>query len=401
MVDFIYLTQNSVHTESSIASMSQALRDFHEHKQAIINAEARRGKSGAKDDFFIPKLELMQSFARTVFSVGSLLQWTADVSECLLITHCKHPFERTSRQRDFVLQVARILDQEENIRLFDLYMLLSASMPSQDPLINAVSVEDDELASTETDPALAWISHANPAAQLHLQAPRPVRNHFLKGILSDDTRIAFNVIVKPERKRLDASQLQLLYAIPDFSEALHLYMIHNGYAHPDILGRQLLFDTWTKFQIQLYSTFHTCRIMSSQQIQAEPPSNDFPRGNCDTVLLNDDNNNDSHVAQVRAVFRPTVARGSRIDVPGYLSQVLLYVQHFDFVVPGPKPSTGIRGSIIPLTDVTHAVELIPVYEGALHKDVNSRNSMEVFDDYFLNNFTDKELYHSLSVIIDA
>lgn len=99
--------------------------------------------------------------------------------------------------------------------------------------------------------------------------------------------------------------------------------------------------------------------------------------------------------------------------------MLVYIQHFDFIVPGPEPSTGmwmvrrsytrlssqsdrvIRcGSIIALTDVTHAVEIIPVYQGPLGKDVNSGNSLEVFDDYFLNNFADKELYHSLSVISD-
>ncbi|KAG2115030.1 hypothetical protein DEU56DRAFT_874260 [Suillus clintonianus] len=103
MIDFIYLAQNPLHTESSIASMTQALQDFHDNKQAILDSEARQGKSGAKDNFFIPKLELMQNFAR----------WTADISERLLITHCKYPFERTSRQRDFVLQIARILDRED------------------------------------------------------------------------------------------------------------------------------------------------------------------------------------------------------------------------------------------------------------------------------------------------
>lgn len=106
-----------------------------------------------------------------------------------------------------------------------------------------------------------------------------------------------------------------------------------------------------------------------------------------------------------------------MQVPERLSQVLVYVQHFDFVAPGPEPSTGMwmvrrsyaryppqservirRGTIIPLTDITHAVEIIPVYRGPLGRDVNSGNSQEVFDDYFLNNFADKELYHSLSVM---
>ncbi|KAG1888869.1 uncharacterized protein F5891DRAFT_1131976 [Suillus fuscotomentosus] len=375
------------------------------------------GKGGAKDDFFIPKLELMQSFTRAIFHVGSLMQWTADVSEHLLITHCKHPFERTSRQQDFVSQIARILDREEAIRLFDLYTLLSSSssMPGQDPLINAVIMEDEEIASTEMDPTLAWVSNANQAAQLHLQAPHPVRNHFLKGILSDNACIAFNVTVKADCSRLSVSQLQSSYNLPDFAHTLHLYATRNGCT----LSDHLSFNMWSKFRIQLYSTFHTCRIMPSQQIHAEPPSANFPRGNCNAVLFNQTGDGGSYVAQVRAIFQPTVPRGSCVQLPERLSQVLVYIQHFDFIVPGPEPSTGmwmvrwsytrlssqsdrvIRcGSIIALTDITHAVEIIPVYQGPLGKDVNSGNSLEVFDDYFLNNFADKELYHSLSVISD-
>ncbi|KAG2029520.1 hypothetical protein BDR03DRAFT_880521 [Suillus americanus] len=415
MIDFISLAQNPLHTESSIASMAQALQDFHLNKQAILDAEARQGKGGAKDDFFIPKLELMQSFTCAVFNVGSFLQWTADISEHLLITHCKHLFERTSHQRDFILQIARILNREETIRLFDLYTLLysSTSMPGQDPLINAVIMEDNEVASTETDPTLAWVSNVNPAAQLCVQGPRPVCNHFLKGILSDNARIAFNVTVKADRNRLDVSQLQSSYNLPDFAHALHLYATRSGCTLPG----QLSFDIWLKFRIQLHSMFHPCRVMPSQQIHAEPPSSTFPRGNCD-AMLSTQRVNGSYVAQVRAIFQLTLPRGSHVQVPGCLSQVLLYIQHFDFVVPGPEPSTGMwkvrqsynqypsqegvirRGSIIPLTDITHAVEIIPVYQGPLGKEVNSGNSLEVFDDYFLNNFTDKELYHSVSVISD-
>ncbi|KAG1852290.1 hypothetical protein DFJ58DRAFT_716614 [Suillus subalutaceus] len=386
MIDFIYLAQNPLHTQSSI------------------------GKSGAKDDFFIPKLELMQSFTRAISHVGSLMQWTADVLERLLITHCKHPFEHTSRQRDFVLQIAHILDWEESIQLFDLYTLLSSSSstPGQDPLINAVIEEDEEIASTETDPTLAWVSNVNPATQLSLQGPCPVRNHFLKGIISDNARIAFNVTMKADRSHLDASQLQSLYNLPDFAHALHLYATCNGCTLPDHVS----FNTWLKFRIQLHSTFHTCRIMPSQQIHAEPPSSNFPRGNCDAVLFSQRVNGDKD-----AIFQPILPRGSHAQLPEHLSQVLVYIQHFDFIIPGPESSTGMwmvrrsytghpsqsetvirRGSIIPLTDITHAVEIIPVYRGPLDKDVNSRNSLEVFDDHFLNNFADKELYHLLSVI---
>ncbi|KAG2336694.1 hypothetical protein BDR05DRAFT_953157 [Suillus weaverae] len=355
--------------------------------------------------------DIQRTIVPTLWGMASpdfIRAWTADVSERLLITHCKHPFERTSRQRDFVLQITRILDREETTWQFDLYTLLSSSLstPGQDPLINAVIMEDEEIASTtETDPTFAWVSNTNPAAQLCLQAPHPVHNHFLKGIVSGNAWIAFNVTMKADRNRLGVSQLQSLYDIADLSYALHHYATRNGCTLPG----QVLFNTWVKFRLQLHSTFHTCRIMPSQQIHADPPSTNFPRGNCNTVLYNrtvDGGSDESHVAQVRIIFQPTLPRGSHAQVPECLSQVLVYVQHFDFVAPGPEPSMGMwmsdrvirRGTIIPLTDITHAVEIIPVYQGPLGRDVNSGNLQEVFDDYFLNNFADKELYHSLSVM---
>jgi hypothetical protein len=54
------------------------------------------------------------------------------------------------------------------------------------------------------------------------------------------------------------------------------------------------------------------------------------------------------------------------------------------------------GAVIPLTDVTHAVELIPVYgEGTTNRRVGAGTSMEVYERFYLNNFSDKEVYHTL------
>ncbi|KAG2362499.1 hypothetical protein BDR07DRAFT_1284465 [Suillus spraguei] len=112
LVDFIYLAQNPVHSPDSLKAMTQALSNFHSFKDAIVDAEARRGKNGPKEDFFIPKLKLLQSFCRMVERLGSLMQFSADVTERLLITHCKDLFNRTSRQsKDFALQCVQILNR--------------------------------------------------------------------------------------------------------------------------------------------------------------------------------------------------------------------------------------------------------------------------------------------------
>ena len=106
LVDFIYQAQSPMYTDASIEAMESLLREFHDHKDAIIEAGARKTKAaGAKTDFYIPKLELFQSFATAVRNSGALIYHTADVSERLLMTHCKHPFERTSKNKDFAEQI--------------------------------------------------------------------------------------------------------------------------------------------------------------------------------------------------------------------------------------------------------------------------------------------------------
>jgi hypothetical protein len=120
----------------------------------------------------------------------------------------------------------------------------------------------------------------------------------------------------------------------------------------------------------------------------------------------------SLVAQVRAVFQPVAPR--HVTLPHYLAdQPLLFVQYYEIVEnPGNQPAismymvarryregpTGQRmrlGAVIPLTDVTHAVELIPVYGQGANRTASAATSMEVYERFYLNNFSDKEVYHSL------
>ena len=96
MFKFIYQAQDPVYTDSSIAVMEQALANFHSRKQYVIDLGERRGMKGPIKHFNIPKLELMSSFACQTKANGVLIQYTADMSEHLLITHCKITFQCTS-----------------------------------------------------------------------------------------------------------------------------------------------------------------------------------------------------------------------------------------------------------------------------------------------------------------
>ncbi|KAG2044581.1 hypothetical protein BDR03DRAFT_930573 [Suillus americanus] len=345
LMDFFYLAQNLVYLPQSLELMVQALSDFHSFKDTIIQAEARRGKNGSKKDFFIPKLELLQSFDGTIKKLGTLMQAVADHT---LKGH--FPADVPANLKDFMEQCMRILNCQESMEMFGLYTLLT-------------SHED----VTTTNPALSWSIHG----------PQPVHNHFLKGVLSGDALTAFQLNVAPDYKLLSLSDICTKYALLGFDLVLADFICCSslsGGEHSHWDPRYGRFQAWH--------------------------NDGFPLGNCDTVVID--------------AMGINGKMSSNLELPSYLSDPLLYIQFFHFISdPDDHPELAIwsvehaytqdengnchrEGAVIQVTDMTHVVELIPVYGEAVAKGMSSTTCLESYKHFFLNNFTDKESYHTFS-----
>ncbi|KAL4073273.1 hypothetical protein V8B97DRAFT_2023063 [Scleroderma yunnanense] len=246
-----------IHTYSSIAVMQQALMDFHSTKQSILNLWAQKGSSGAINHFWIPKLELMMSFWQQIKANGILMQYSTEVPEHLLIMHCKTTFQQTS------YQVIEILNCEETLCLFNLYLILHQAEHST--IENVIDSENEEKESM-------------------FRGPHPFHNHFKNpnGFISDLSNVALHVTVQPDHKTLSMVDMQALYQLPDLP-ALLSYYIQSGLTHR--WDRHGNLSTWNKFHIQLHSSFHTCFVEKSQVVWVYPPSEEHPLGYCDAVLL--------------------------------------------------------------------------------------------------------------------
>lgn len=179
--------------------------------------------------------------------------------------------------------------------------------------------------------------------------------------------------------------------------------------------------------------------MPSQAVQAEPPSDAFPSGNCDAIFLDMDQgaNNPGcklvyatyrpctdniyylvSVAQVRIVFQLAPPRRSTAKLPDFLSHPLLYVQPFRIVTtpedledtrlwklervyaPETQPKTRTR-FVIPITEVTHPAELVPVYGEKVDRSLTLTTSQEHYDHFYLNRYADKEMYNVLHESLDT
>ncbi|KAG1789209.1 uncharacterized protein HD556DRAFT_1202437, partial [Suillus plorans] len=265
------------------------------------------------------------------------------------------------------------------------------------------------------NPALSWVSRVLPDETHSVHGPRPVRNHFLKGILSGDALTAFHLTLTPDFKSLSPTGIHSIYSLIDFDHALSQFIrcfsLSTG-EHTRWDHRYGRFSAWKKFRLQLHSAFQPQLIMPSRVVQAYPPGESFPLGNCDNVLVDitgDDGQITSRVAQVRLVFQPNLPRASNLVLPSYLSCPLLYIQYYHFVAsPNDHPELAMWtversyvedqhgkhrcGGVVPLTSVTHAVELIPEYGEKADEKISSAICLESYDRFFLNNFADKESY---------
>ncbi|KAG2115294.1 uncharacterized protein F5147DRAFT_743744 [Suillus discolor] len=379
------ISQSPTFTPSSITAMTSSLAEFHRFKRAIISAEAHRGTSA------IPNL-------------GAPIQFTSETSERMLITHCKGPFTRISHQRaSFMQQIVCLLDQEDTACQFDLYALLRSKSLS---INNLIDNEFEEV--VDINPVCDWIMRVSPKEVSRFHSPHPVRNHFLKRLLSEDSRVTFHVTVSSDLADKSPNSLVRLYHLPNFPNLLHAFIerVNGSGSH----FQTCLLKVWNKFHLQLHSDLRPHLVMPSQQVQAYPPSGAYPLGNCDMVLLQTQNDDQVVVAQVRMVFGLST-RGSAL--PPELSEPLLYVQLFevisrpqdDHVVmmyrvkqwfdTGPDGTRARLRMIVPLVDVTHATELIPEYGQRVNHDVTAATSLELYDTFYLNSFSDKEWYHAL------
>ncbi|KAF8546348.1 hypothetical protein OG21DRAFT_1395475, partial [Imleria badia] len=103
LMDFRYLAQLPSFDERTLQQLELSLQMFHEHKDAILAAGARSGH------FHIPKLELLQHVVPSLWDLGAVMQWSADVTEHAHVTEVKNP-ARAGNKQDYYLQITRHLN---------------------------------------------------------------------------------------------------------------------------------------------------------------------------------------------------------------------------------------------------------------------------------------------------
>ncbi|KAM6504101.1 hypothetical protein JOM56_001044 [Amanita muscaria] len=307
LADFRYLAQAPEISDQVCIEIDEALQEFHEHKDAIIAAGARVGKGGRIiDNWYIPKLEMLQSVTSSTCDSGAPTQWSADTTERCHITEIKNPSRSTNNQ-EYEAQICRHLDRDEKCRQFN---LATAILESNIDIHSPLSVSDTSDIGDDADlgPLKGFLSEARngplsavDSAAVAIQSAtasfggvqqRHTSYFDLAAALQDGAYprsplphrtivrggTALHLVRDPPMK-LTIDEAMKEFNLPDLRGAFADFLQHGGSNPSLISGRriadanaELPFDyiqIWTKLQIQNYAYHAPHNILPPQTRDAE------------------------------------------------------------------------------------------------------------------------------------
>ncbi|KAF8814617.1 hypothetical protein BYT27DRAFT_7326430 [Phlegmacium glaucopus] len=401
LADFRYLAQSPEVSDNLCTEIDHVLREFHDHKDTIIAAGGRLGKGRVViDNWYIPKLEFMQSVTSSVCDNGAPIQWSADHTERCNITEIKVP-SRAGNNQGYEPQICRYLDRDEKCRQFDLATAICEAKIDFHSLFCSSDADDDNgnveysgLFEDPEEPNNESLSTINSTSDLftHIQpvtrlsgAVRHHANYFeLANALELNTyprsplphrtiirgRTALHLSRDPTMK-LTVDDAMNRFNLPDLRGAFADFLQHGGGGDLPLIGGRRIADAnaelpfdylqiWTKLQLQNHAYHPPYDILPPQTVNAAPSQGSWTFGHSDIVLVNTDPSQvwpssgleGHHVVQLRLIFRAVPHKRS----PSHpcTDMLLAYVQHFDFIPQSNPQRPSQKGLYVePSTGMYH------------------------------------------------
>jgi hypothetical protein len=300
-----------------LACIDRSLSIFHENKDIIMTLRARMVAKKPIENWFIPKLELLQSITSSTRNVGALIQWSADATEHAHVSEIKYPARRTNNN-DYDPQICRHLDREEKLRRFAIATTLKSHSTYRDPDPSPEEVPEEEEGEKEDmkedddewepdDPRTALLEEMNHTRvttnyfSKALQVAREVLPYTPRTFIAGGTAIHLNY--NPSRTGVKIEDIADDFDVPDLYAALSDFLRHDvrdrGAVHRVGPRRRPMIDRPSTLPFDRVQVWHTVRlqqtsfhdssiVLPAQTIHASPSGPGWPKGRRDAVLVNVD-----------------------------------------------------------------------------------------------------------------
>ncbi|KAG1810405.1 uncharacterized protein HD556DRAFT_1428452 [Suillus plorans] len=370
---------------------------------------AQTGTKKTIDNWYIPKLELMQSITASTHKVGALIQWSVDATEHAHVSEIKEPARQTNNN-DYDPQICCHLDQQDKLRQFAIAMTLKSGVLDPDPKELPVDEGDDEDIAEFEEPS----TDQRTALLEGLNRTRVTTNYFIKAkeaatvphgpsphpprmFTTDNTTIHLNY--SPTCTGMKIDDVADEFNIPDLRDAisnfLRLDARNRDVIHGVGVSRRLLIDrpstlpfdrvqVWHTVRLQEVSFHDPCVILPAQTLHASPPCPGWPKGQQDTVLINVNREYEWPQSGLRG---HTICEVQLIILhPATGMHVLKRAKHAD--------GTPV-GNIVPLKQLRAFISIIPELGAAADARLTKETSAHYSSSFFLNKYFNKQLYHAL------
>ncbi|KAG0704061.1 hypothetical protein DFH29DRAFT_997947 [Suillus ampliporus] len=342
LMDFRYLSQAVTIDGKQCQKILNALKTFHDHKHEVIAHGGRRGAKSKDilDNWYIPKLELMQSVVPSIYQVGSPIQWSADTTERAHITLIKDPAESTNNQ-NYDPQICRYLDRIEKCRHF--HTATSIAQQSQSQMHAATAgYRDDE------DDGMNDNEDADEAGDLQAAVSDfwGMEHHSARFVIGST---AIHLNFDPSLRRQAIDDVAEKFCLPDLQAALADYIQREGQTAQNLhklTGQcraspttNLPFkhlDIWFKVRVQQTPRHSGLALLPALTVNASPPDANWKHGRYDAAIFTVDGTEQwpasglkGHVVvEVRLIMLPVSPPGRTLP---WAARFLTYVQRLDIV----------------------------------------------------------------------
>lgn len=329
LADFRYLGQAIILSDEDCEKMKASLELFHLHKQAILDANARRGKNGPINNWYIPKLEFLQSVVPHIKYNGVPIQWSADYTEHAHVEVIKDP-ARAGNNQAYEAQICRYLDRIEKITDFSLATAICdagidfrGEIDEEEPEDISDNEDSDNLNEFRVSSTAGLLSLLQTSSDFKTGPKQGTKDYFhladlvQQGLVTASSlvphrtlQVAPNIVfhlnrIPSQRKQL-IDNIAAIFSIEDFGPAISDFInrLRNtggdkDSGHISIVGGRRLAprsrvlsvqfaEVWTKMRLQTKSYHYPHTNLPASTIHASPPSKEWPNGRFDPVIVNID-----------------------------------------------------------------------------------------------------------------
>ena len=293
LLDFHYLAQAPELNDNDCTMLITSLQAFHDNKASIITAGGRKGKKNAIDNWYIPKLELLQSVIPSIQTSGAPAQWMANVTEHAHIVVVKNPACR-SNNVNIDPQICCQLDRLEKCLRFKLATSLQEVQDHHQD-------EDDDTQLFQSVAKLGQPkrSPADYFAKAQELLVSPCRSVPIPLCTSIVCNTAINIIKDPKINRAPIDTIATEHNIPDLHGAIGDYLQWEVQRLSHQVAGQCHFTNTCNLPFSHLAVWHAVRLQQrpfhpggdldpTHTVIAAPPSTTWCYGHYDPVLFNTD-----------------------------------------------------------------------------------------------------------------